>query len=151
MTRTRLTARGRFVVALLAAFLLVGAARVVGGGDPARTLVRAGVGEKAVVVQTLQGEATWYGPGLPADAVTASGSPFDPTALSAAHGSLEFGTQVRVTRPETGASVVVTVDDRLPDGGPGRIDLTRAAGERLGIIEAGRAPVTLEVLAPAGQ
>jgi len=45
---------------------------------------------------------------------TASGEPFDPTALTMAHRTLPFGTRVRVTPLENQRSVEVVVNDRGP-------------------------------------
>jgi len=61
---------------------------------------------------------------------------------------LPFGTEVRVTRLDTGRSVVVRVNDRGPFGSAQRIiDLSRAAAEQIDMIRAGVVPVRLEVLA----
>jgi hypothetical protein len=79
-------------------------------------------------------DATWY-----TDTETASGEPFDPNALTAAHRTLPFGTMVRVTRLETGASVVVRINDRGPFDNPGAcIDLTPAAFSTLAPPDVGR-------------
>src|SRR5262249_50225034 len=45
---------------------------------------------------------------------TASGRPFSPYALTAAHRTLPFGTRVRVTNIKTNKSVVVVITDRGP-------------------------------------
>ena len=45
---------------------------------------------------------------------TASGEPFNPRGMTAAHRTLPFGTQLTVTNPRNGQSVVVTVNDRGP-------------------------------------
>ncbi|TVP92726.1 MAG: septal ring lytic transglycosylase RlpA family protein [Thioalkalivibrio sp.] len=77
---------------------------------------------------------------------TASGEPFDQAALTAAHRTLPFGTTVRVTRTDTGKSVVVRINDRGPFR-PGRIiDLSRTAASRLDMLDSGLAPVRVEVL-----
>jgi rare lipoprotein A len=78
--------------------------------------------------------------------VTATGERFDPTAMTAAHRTLPFGTRVRVTRLDTGNSVVVRINDRGPFK-PGRvIDLSERAAENLGMTGIGVTPVRLEVL-----
>ena len=89
------------------------------------------------------GYASWYGEAQ----MTASGERFDRHALTAAHRSLPLGTRVRVTNQKNGKSVVVRINDRGPYGGHGRIiDLSEAAARKLDMIDAGVAPVTLEVL-----
>ena len=90
-----------------------------------------------------RGSASWYGPGLEGRP-TASGRPFDPRALTAAHPALPLGTRALVTDLENGRSVEVEIDARGPYV-PGRvIDLSLAAAERLGMVEAGVAPVLVE-------
>jgi rare lipoprotein A len=74
---------------------------------------------------------------------TASGEPFDPGAMTAAHRTLPFGTVVTVTDTDNGRSVSVRINDRGPYW-PGRcIDLTRAAFERLAPASRGVIPVLL--------
>jgi rare lipoprotein A len=79
---------------------------------------------------------------------TASGERYDPRALVAAHPTMPFGTEVRVTRLETGVSVVVRVIDRGPSAAQRRkgfiIDLSRAAAESLAFVRRGRTRVRLE-------
>ena len=90
----------------------------------------------------LIGLASYYGQGE----VTATGERFDPSGMTAAHRTLPFGTRVRVTRVDTGNSVVVRINDRGPFK-PGRvIDLSEGAAENLGITGVGLAEVRLEVL-----
>ncbi|MBK9030371.1 MAG: septal ring lytic transglycosylase RlpA family protein [Myxococcales bacterium] len=79
--------------------------------------------------------------------MTASGERFDKHAMAAAHRTLPFGTRVKVTATKTGRTVIVRVNDRGPFGNKRRIiDLTEAAARKLGIIDAGVADVTLEIL-----
>jgi rare lipoprotein A len=90
----------------------------------------------------VTGLASYYGQGE----VTATGERFDPSAMTAAHRTLPFGTRVRVTRVDTGSSVVVRINDRGPFK-PGRvIDLSEGAAENLGITAIGLAQVRLEIL-----
>lgn len=80
---------------------------------------------------------------------TASGEPYDPTALTAAHRTLPFGTLVEVRRGEQ--KVVVRINDRGPFGRKKRIlDLSRRAAEELGMIRAGVAEVQMTVLRQSG-
>ncbi|TCD05432.1 septal ring lytic transglycosylase RlpA family protein [Erythrobacteraceae bacterium CFH 75059] len=77
---------------------------------------------------------------------TASGARFDMHALTAAHRTLPFGSRVRVTNARNGRSVVVTINDRGPFHDSRILDVSRAAAERLAMINAGSAPVRLELL-----
>lgn len=89
-----------------------------------------------------RGLASWYGEPHHGRR-TASGERFDKEALTAAHKSLPFGTRVRVENPATGQAVVVRINDRGPFTRGRIIDLSRAAAERIGLIEAGVARVVL--------
>jgi rare lipoprotein A len=90
----------------------------------------------------LKGLASFYGKGER----TATGEAFNPEDLTAAHRTLPFGTRVRVTRVDTGDSVVVRINDRGPFK-PGRvIDLSRKAAENLRMTDKGLTAVKLEVL-----
>jgi rare lipoprotein A len=91
------------------------------------------------------GLATFYGPeqqGGP----TASGERFDPHQLTAAHRTLPLGTWVRVTNTKNGRSVNVRINDRGPYGKGRIIDVSKEAARRLGMLDAGVVPVTVEVL-----
>jgi rare lipoprotein A len=75
----------------------------------------------------------------------ADGTTFDQAGLTAAHKTLPFGTKVRVTNPRNKQSVVVTITDRMAQYNKNLIDLTVRAARELGIIQQGRAQVTVEV------
>lgn len=93
-----------------------------------------------------RGEATYYGNSL-AGYLTANGDRYDPGQLTAAHKHLPFGSVVRVTREDTGASVIVRINDRGPFGSASRIiDVSYSAAQALDMIRAGVVPVRLEVL-----
>lgn len=92
-----------------------------------------------------QGMASWYGPGFHGRQ-TASGERFNQYALTAAHRSLPFGTQVRVTNTYNGRSVVVRINDRGPHIRGRIIDLSKKAAQVLGVFSRGSAPVQLDVL-----
>lgn len=86
---------------------------------------------------TLRGKASWYGGGHHGRP-TSSGRIFDKNVLTAASPWLPFGKRVRVTRPDTGASVVIEIIDRGPAVRLGRaIDLSEAAARALGMIREG--------------
>jgi rare lipoprotein A len=109
------------------------------GGGPAPRSAK----DEATV---LTGKATWYSDKLDGR-TTASGAKYDKHKLTAAHLTLPFGTKVKVTNLSNGKSVVVTINDRGPFGKKERIiDLSRAAAEKIGMIEAGVVDVTVEIL-----
>ena len=77
---------------------------------------------------------------------TASGQPFNPNGLTAAHRTLPFGTRLTVTNPKTGQSVTVVVNDRGPFNKGRVIDVSLAAARVLGMIGRGIIYVRAEVL-----
>ena len=93
-----------------------------------------------------RGRATYYADSL-AGRPTASGEPYDPTAMTAAHRTLPFGTVIRVERSD-GRSVEVRVNDRGPFGrSQNVVDLSRAAAERLGMLRQGVVDVAIRIVA----
>jgi rare lipoprotein A len=72
----------------------------------------------------------------------------NPSALTAAHRSLPFGTKVHVTNQSNGREVVVTINDRGPFVGGRVIDLSTGAADAIGMRGAGIARVKLEVVGP---
>ena len=97
-----------------------------------------------------EGLASWYGKGDGYHGKkTANGERFDRNELTAAHYSLPFGTEVRVTNKKNGKKVVVRINDRYPIETlrKGRIiDLSYKAAQILDMIRDGVVPVILEVL-----
>ncbi len=92
------------------------------------------------------GMATWYGSQF-AGKKTSNGERFDPSAMTAAHRKLPFGTWVEVRRRDTGRTVRVRINDRGPWGDARRvIDLSRAAASQLGILNEGKVQVELRVV-----
>src|SRR5438045_7556393 len=87
--------------------------------------------EETKPIQT--GTASWYGPGFHGKR-TANGERFNTHALTAAHKTLPFGTQLRVTNERTGKSVVVRINDRGPYAHSRVIDLSKAAADAVGIL-----------------
>lgn len=112
-----------------------GRGRVPGESVPAQQ-------EQAGDDEIARGQASWYG-GKFHGRRTASGERFDMNALTAAHPSLPFGTRVRVRNPRNGREVLVRINDRGPFTGGRIIDLSRAAAEAIGLIQAGVGPVVL--------
>src|SRR5215207_641977 len=99
------------------------------------------IAEETKPIQT--GAASWYGPGFHGKK-TANGERFNTNDLTAAHKTLPFGTQLRVTNERTGKSVVVRINDRGPYAHGRVIDLSKAAAEAVGIEGVGQ--VTLAAL-----
>ena len=75
---------------------------------------------------------------------TASGEPYDPKGLTAAHPSLPFGTKLSVSYG--GKNVIVTVNDRIPSEADSDLDLSWAAAQALGLTELGTAIVDAAVI-----
>ena len=77
--------------------------------------------------------------------LTADGEAVDPSALTAAHQTLQLPAIARVTNLETGLQVAVRINDRGPDTPKRLIALSRRAGELLGIVPGAVAAVRVEV------
>ncbi|MGB3379202.1 MAG: septal ring lytic transglycosylase RlpA family protein [Allopontixanthobacter sediminis] len=101
---------------------------------------------EAPVLRTLgSGVASYYGKRF-AGRRTASGEPFNPQHLTAAHKTLPFGTKVLVTNPRSGKSVTVRINDRGPYAHGRSIDLSRAAAEQIGLVARGHGTVEMAVI-----
>jgi len=85
------------------------------------------------------GHASWYA----LHSRTASGEMMNPSAMTAAHRSLPFGTKVLVENLSNGRSVVVRINDRGPFVGGRVIDVSKAAAANLGMISSGTAHVRI--------
>lgn len=85
------------------------------------------------------GHASWYA----LYSRTASGEMMNPSALTAAHRSLPFGTKVLVENLNNGRSVVVRINDRGPFIGGRVIDLSKAAAAHIGMVSSGTAKVRI--------
>ena len=103
------------------------------------------VQKKAEIGYTFTGDASYYGKGFDGKK-TASGELFDHDDFTCAHRTLPFGTKLKVTRIKTGASVVVRVNDRGPYAKKRVLDLSEAAGKKLGLDKAGHAQVKAVVV-----
>jgi len=124
--------------AALALLVLLAAAGCAHRGvGPAAAPVAAGWSQK--------GLASWYGEPYHGRRA-ASGEIYDMYELTAAHRSLPFGTMVRVTRRDTGDTVVVRINDRGPFVKGRIIDLSDAAARKIGLDRDGVAPVRLQVV-----
>ena len=80
---------------------------------------------------------------------TASGERLHHDSLTCAHRTYPFGTQLKVTNPANGKTVIVRVTDRGPYVKGRIIDLSVRAAKELGIIAQGIAPVIVERYNPS--
>jgi len=92
------------------------------------------------------GMASWYGDRFKRRP-TASGEPFDPKDITAAHRTLPLGTIARVTNLGNGRWILVRINDRGPYAQGRVIDLSRSAATQLGMKQDGVAQVRVEVFA----
>jgi rare lipoprotein A len=131
--------------------LLLAALAVTARADEAEPVVIAEpLAAPAAVAEEVRevgrGLASWYG-GRFHGRKTASGERFDMHQLTAAHRTLPFGTVVRVKSLVNGRTVDVRINDRGPFLRKRVIDLSRAAAQALGLLDAGTGtkPVVLSV------
>ena len=94
---------------------------------------------------TEKGNATWYGEPSHGRR-TASGEINDMHQMTAAHKTLAFGSMVKVNRRDTGADVVVRINDRGPFIEGRIIDLSYAAAQKIGLDIDGVAPAKIKVV-----
>lgn len=92
-----------------------------------------------------EGLASWYGAKFHGR-LTSSGEPYDMHVMTAAHKHLPLPTFVKVTRTDTGTSLVVKVNDRGPFVDDRIIDLSYAAAVRMDMLDSGTVPVRIEAL-----
>ena len=79
---------------------------------------------------------------------TASGERYSSDALTCAHRSLPFNTQLKITNPKNGKSVIVKVNDRGPFRKGRQLDVSYAAAKELGMLRAGVLPLEVQILPP---
>ena len=123
--------------------MLLGLSFQLGCAGPKNQKFRPSVGMRQ------RGNASYYTDRL-TGRPTASGEPYSPRKLTAAHRKLPLGTRVRVhrldgRRQRTGRSVDVKVNDRGPFRPDLIIDLSRVAATQLDMIRKGVVPVEIEV------
>lgn len=92
-----------------------------------------------------EGVASWYGPDFHRKP-TANTEIYDMNALTAAHPTLPFNTEVLVRSQENGKSVRVRINDRGPYVGGRVIDLSRRAAEELDMIRNGTMRVEIVLI-----
>lgn len=97
--------------------------------------------------ERMEGKASYYGTRFHGKK-TANGEIFNMNNLTAAHRKLPFNTLVKVTNKRNNNSVIVRINDRGPYSKNRVIDVSKAAAEKLGMVERGTANVTIEVLEP---
>ena len=127
--------------------------RLMGNAPPLTAIVNpnqprnneSGLASVRPVTSRRKGMASWYGPGFHGR-LTANGERYNQNGLTAAHKTLPFGTQVRVTNLRNGRSVIVRINDRGPFVGGRVIDLSKGAASVIGLVSSGVAPVQLEIL-----
>jgi rare lipoprotein A len=98
------------------------------------------------------GLASHYGKGFHGRKA-ADGDRFSQNEITAAHRQLPLGTKVMVANPNTGEQVEVKITDRGPYVDKKRriIDLSKAAADSVGLVEAGVAPVRIVVTEEAAK
>lgn len=142
-----------YLVAALACAMLFGCAQPERAPEPAPStpaptvpppLASPSSGDNAISTQQ-RGRISMYSNDF-AGRKTASGEPFDPTALTMAHRTLPFGTRVRVTNLENQRSVEVVVNDRGPFVSGRIADLSEAAARRIGMVADGVVEALLDIL-----
>jgi len=92
-----------------------------------------------------EGDASWYG-GKFQGRQTANGEIFDTEKMTAAHKTLPFNTVVKVINLSNNKSTIVRINDRGPFAKERIIDLSRAAAAEIDMVDAGVAPVQIEIL-----
>lgn len=92
---------------------------------------------------TQTGTASWYGRKFHGKK-TANGETYDMYAMTAAHPTLPIPSYARVTRPKTGKSVIVRINDRGPFHSSRIIDLSYVAAAKLDLIAPGSGTVMVE-------
>ena len=97
---------------------------------------------------TQSGQGSYYADKF-AGRATASGVPYRPGQMTAAHNTLPFGTRIKVTNVRNGKSVKVTVNDRGPHVKGRIVDVSRKAANKLDLVDAGVVPVQLKVIKAA--
>lgn len=80
---------------------------------------------------------------------TAYGDVYDKNKMTCAHKRHPYGTKLRITRIDNKKSVVVKVTDKGPFVKGRVVDLSRAAAEKIGLIQDGVVEVKVEVVGKA--
>lgn len=94
------------------------------------------------------GVASWYGRKFHGNK-TANGENYDMHGMTAAHPTLPLPSYARVTRANSGKSVIVRINDRGPFHSSRIIDLSYVAAAKLGLIGPGSGQVIVEAITNA--
>ncbi len=111
----------------------------------ALALLSACSSQRSSTDSSISGQASWYG-AQHHGKKTASGERFNQHALTAAHRTLAFGSKVKVTNTLNNKSITVRINDRGPYSKGRIIDLSRAAAQKIDMINSGVAPVRLQLV-----
>lgn len=95
--------------------------------------------------QEVIARASWYGPGFDGHR-TATGERFSSSKMTAAAKDLPLGSRVIVTNLKNGRSAMVRINDCGPFWRDRKIDLSKGAASKLGLIHEGTAKVKLKVI-----
>lgn len=141
---------------LLPLAIFAGAGVLIAAGTAPPTVAPA-AGVEAQPVQTVMasdranydevGHASWYGAEL-AGRKTASGEPFNPQAITAAHPSLPLPSFVEVTNLDSGRTILVRINDRGPFSTDRIIDVSQGAARQLEVEGKGQFPVRVRRVNP---
>lgn len=95
-------------------------------------------------LEVVEGKATYYGKFFHGKK-TKSGEIFDMNKMTAAHPTFPLGTKVKVINLSNERSVEVVINDRMRTKSKKRIDLSKAAFEKISEIDSGKIRVRMEV------
>jgi rare lipoprotein A (peptidoglycan hydrolase) len=117
-------------------------------GEPVIRVKKKNTKRKGRNCVAQNGGASWYGPGFHGRK-TANGEKFNQNDMTAAHKTIKFNSLVRVTYK--GKSVIVRINDAGPFIKGRVIDLSKAAAQELGLIDAGHGQVQIEIIRCGGE
>lgn len=101
--------------------------------------------ENPGTLETVTGVASFYADKYH-NKITYSGEVYDMNGISAAHPTYPMGTVIRITRISSGKSIVLTINDKMPQRDDRIIDLSLGAARELEMVQDGLAEVKVEVL-----
>lgn len=96
-------------------------------------------------LETEYGEASYYADKFHGRK-TANGEIYNMYGISAAHISYPLGTIIKVTNLSNNLSVILKINDRMPDIHNRLIDLSLGAAKKLDMLKSGTARVKIEVI-----